>query len=48
LAASGASNTSATACSAAGRDETFDEIDKLNIKTRGSDAVAARVMGTTP
>src|SRR6516162_3270941 len=30
------------------RDEIFDEIDKLNNKTRGGDPGAARVMGTTP
>jgi hypothetical protein len=48
LAASGVSNASATACSAAGRDEIFEEIDKLNNKTRGGDPGAARVMGTTP
>ena len=30
------------------RDEIFDEIDKLNNKTRGGDPGAARVMGITP
>ena len=30
------------------RDEIFDEIDKLNNKTRGGDPGAARVMGVTP
>jgi hypothetical protein len=30
------------------RDDIFDEIDKLNNKTRGGDPGAARVMGTTP
>jgi hypothetical protein len=48
LAASGVSKTSAPACSAGGRDEIFDEIDKLNNKTRGGDSSAARVTGITP
>jgi hypothetical protein len=30
------------------RDEIFDNIDKLNIKTRGGAAGVARVMGVTP
>ena len=30
------------------RDEIFDEIDRLNHKTRGGDPGAARVMGVTP
>jgi hypothetical protein len=34
--------------SAGGRDEIFEEIDKLNNKTRGGDPGAARVMGVTP
>jgi hypothetical protein len=30
------------------RDEIFDELDKLNHKTRGGAPGAARVMGVTP
>jgi hypothetical protein len=45
LAAFGVFNASATACSVGGRDEIFDEIDQLNIKTRGG---ASHVLGALP
>jgi hypothetical protein len=48
LAAFGVSKTPATACSADGRDEISDEINKLNTKARGGAPGAVRVMGTTP